>query len=268
MMKIYFVNDLHWDFWKKNKYTPEKFFVEFFLPADVCCIAGDIANDFERSAEILKYLKSRYFRVVYVLGNHDYGIFKKDRYKLGLVKTVQKKHSFSKVIGPHLDGSIMKVNGVTFGGSCGGCDWSWTKQHFDTDDVDFYLKWKDWFDSRWWRMDSDSPQILFNNEFEKLKNVAEQKPDIFVTHFHPLSCPIPDSYKNDKMTGLLIFDDSKLNLKPGTIYHFGHTHSKNKFEQNGILYLNNCIGYPGDLIHEFGQFNKEDFLLDVKDKND
>ena len=46
MTKIYFINDLHWDFWKKQNYSLEKFFEEFFLPADVCCIAGDIANDF------------------------------------------------------------------------------------------------------------------------------------------------------------------------------------------------------------------------------
>ena len=45
-MKIYFVNDLHWDFWRKQNYTLEKFFDEFFLPADVCCIAGDIGNDY------------------------------------------------------------------------------------------------------------------------------------------------------------------------------------------------------------------------------
>ena len=44
--------------------------------------------------------------------------------------------------------------------------------------------------------------------------------------------------------------------------------AKIKIEQNGILYLNNCIGYPGDLIYEFGQFKKEDFLLEIKDKND
>ena len=66
------------------------------------------------------------------------------------------------------------------------------------------------------------------------------------------------------MTGLFIFDDSTLNLQPGTIYHFGHTHSKLKLEQNGILDLNNCVGNPEELgINALGKFNKEDFLLDI-----
>jgi len=30
--------------------------------------------------------------------------------------------------------------------------------------------------------------------------------------------------------------------------------------------LNNCVGYPGDLINEFGIFNKEDFLIEVEGK--
>ena len=268
MTKIYFINDLHWDFWKKQNYSLEKFFEEFFLPADVCCIAGDIANDFIFSSEILKYLKGRYKKIIYTLGNHDLGIFKKDKYKSLLQRTINKKQAFSNVIGEHLDGNIIKVNGITFGGSCGSCDWSWVYKNFETDDGEYLTKWQDWFDYKWWRMGSTSPWQIFEWEINKLKKVAEQKPNIFVTHFHPLSCPIPDSYKNDKMTGVFIYDDSVLNLQPGTIYHFGHTHSKIKLEQNGILYLNNCIGYPGDLIYEFGQFKKEDFLLELMDKND
>jgi len=269
-MKIYFINDLHWDFWKREGYTLEKYFDQYFLPADVCCVAGDIANDFDKSAEILKYLKSRYFKVVYTLGNHDYGIFNKDKYKLNLLKTEQKKHAFSKKVGPHLDGTIMKVNGVTFGGGCGSCDWTWAKQNFkETDDTDFFNRWQEWFDGRWWKMSCNAPMVLFNHEIEKLKTVAEQKPDIFVTHFQPMTCPIADPYKNDIMTGMFVFDDSQLNLKPGTIYHFGHTHSKLKMEQNGITYLNNCIGYPEEIfLDAFGKFEKEDFLIEVEDKND
>ena len=47
-MKIYFINDLHWDFWRREGYTLEKYFDQYFLPADVCCVAGDIANDFDK----------------------------------------------------------------------------------------------------------------------------------------------------------------------------------------------------------------------------
>lgn len=265
-MKIYFVNDLHWDFWRKQNYTLEKFFDEFFLPADVCCIAGDIGNDYEHSVDLLKYLKSRYLKVVYVMGNHDLGIFKRDKYRFHLNHTFDKKYAFKNVCANQLDGTINKVYGVKFGGTCGSCDWSWVYNNFETSDEEFLYKWQNWFDCKWWRINCTSPWVIMKTEMDKMINVCNQDPKIFVTHFQPLSAPIADSYKNDKTTGLFVFDDSKLNLKPGTIYHYGHTHNKNKFEKNGILYLNNCIGYPGDLIDEFGVFNKEDFLIEVEGK--
>lgn len=266
-MKIYFINDLHWEFWKKEGYTFDKYWEEFFLPADVCCIAGDIANCYEHEVEILQYLKSRYFKVIYVAGNHDLGVFNRDKYKNDIKNSYVKKNMLAKKIHNQLDGNIIKVNGVTFGGSCGSCDWSWVEKNFPDTDKDFFTLWQDWFDGRWWKMDSSSPVILFNEEYKKLQAVAEQKPNIFVTHFQPLSCPIADSYKNDILTGMFVYDDSNLNLPSGTIYHFGHTHSKLKLEQNGVLYLNNCIGYPEELnIDAFGKFNKEDFLIEVKDK--
>lgn len=268
-MKIYFINDLHWDFWKKQKYTPEKYWEEFFLPADVCCIAGDIANSYEHSVEILQYLKSRYFKVIYVVGNHDLGVFNRDKYKTKLLNSYEKKNALAKKIFTQLDGNVLKVNGVTFGGTCGMCDWSWVYKNFPDTDKDFINLWQDWHDGRWWKMNSSSPVILFNEEYKKIKAVAEQKPNIFVTHFQPLSCPTPDKYKNDILTGVFVYDDSQLNLPEGTIYHYGHSHSKLKLEQNGVLYLNNCVGCPEESgIDAFGNFTKEDFLIEVKDKNE
>lgn len=263
-MKIYFINDLHWDFWKKQKYSLEKFFDEFFLPADTCCIAGDIGNDYEHSIEIMKYLNGKYAHVVYTMGNHDLGIFKKDRYKLNLQKTIDKKLAFQRIMSNQLDGTVLKIDNVSFGGSCGTCDWSWSFKNFETSDEDFLIRWQNWFDCKWWRVDSSSPWVILDWEMKKLQHVSSLKPKVFVTHFQPLSCPTPEMFNKDIMTGLFIFDDSTLNLQPGTIYHFGHTHSKLKLEQNGILYLNNCVGYPEELcINALGKFNKEDFLLDI-----
>lgn len=262
-MRVYFINDLHWDFWKKT-HSLDKFFDDFFLPADVCCIAGDIANYYEQEIEILQYLKSRYTNIVYVVGNHDLGIFKKDIYKSNIISSNTKKNKLSNIIQNQLDGNIVKLNDITFGGTCGSCDWSWALENFNTNQQEFLSKWNNWFDGYWWKMQVMNPKIIFDAELEKMKTIAEQKPNIFVTHFQPKTCPIADMYKNDIMTGMFVFDDSKLNLPEGTIYHYGHTHSKFKKEINGILYLNNVVGYPEEIcLNALGNYNKEDFLLDL-----
>lgn len=267
-MKIYFINDLHVNFWvdrhKPEQYEP--FFKEYFLPADVCCIAGDIANDYADTIGFLKFLKTKYKHIVYVLGNHDHGIFERDRYVDNMKTSYAKMARIAHEIDGNLDGNVIDIDGIKFGGACGASDWSYCYKNFETSYDEFFNHYQTWFDCRWWRKNNVEPVSLFNEEYTKIKNAANQKPNIFITHFQPLTVPTADCYKNDLYTGFFNYDDSEIKtiLKPGTIYHYGHTHSRFKKEINGILYLNNCVGYPEEIVLEaFGKFKKEDFLIEV-----
>ena len=78
-MTYYFISDLHVDFYVSPVFrTPailrksfEVFFERNFLPADACCIAGDIANDYFNYVEFLKFIAEKYSTVYVCLGNHD-----------------------------------------------------------------------------------------------------------------------------------------------------------------------------------------------------
>ena len=77
-MKYFFISDLHVDFYtplSRNVSTLHKYFELFFeqnfLPADACCIAGDIANDYFTYVEFLKFIAEKYNYVYVCLGNHD-----------------------------------------------------------------------------------------------------------------------------------------------------------------------------------------------------
>ena len=77
-MKYFFISDLHVDFYaplSRNVSTLRKYFELFFernfLPADACCIAGDIANDYFTYVEFLKFIAEKYNCVYVCLGNHD-----------------------------------------------------------------------------------------------------------------------------------------------------------------------------------------------------
>ena len=77
-MTYYFISDLHVDFYAPvtrtvailRKYF-EDYFERHFLPADACCIAGDIANDYFTYVEFLKFIAEKYSAVYVCFGNHD-----------------------------------------------------------------------------------------------------------------------------------------------------------------------------------------------------
>lgn len=62
----------------------QEFFDRNFFPADTCCIAGDIANNYFTYVEFLKFISEKYSQVYICLGNHDIitereGVFGVDR---------------------------------------------------------------------------------------------------------------------------------------------------------------------------------------------
>ena len=77
-MTYYFVSDLHVDFYAPMTRTVailrkhfEAFFERNFLPADACCIAGDIANNYFTYVEFLKFIAEKYgavYPLIYAVG--------------------------------------------------------------------------------------------------------------------------------------------------------------------------------------------------------
>ena len=77
-MTYFFISDLHVDFYSPLSRTVsllhryfEEFFERYFLPADVYCIAGDIANNYFTYVEFLKFIATKYSAVYVCFGNHD-----------------------------------------------------------------------------------------------------------------------------------------------------------------------------------------------------
>lgn len=286
-MFVYFVNDLHIDKHlahfnpgRRASHAYHKWMDENLLPADTLCIAGDIADSSLFFLDFLAACRNRYESVVYVYGNHDIGVYKNeypstlhkvsalnhfvDRFKKACTSTHVKKTKFFP-----LDGNkIVDVKGTKFLGAMGSSDWSYGRLLGESNDY-FIENWKHGPDAKawkkWW---SDDPFEIVENEKERLLKPLDNEavdPNIVVTHFAPLGVPVPDKFKSNLKTGYFYWDCSDIinKLPQGTIWHFGHTHARLKYEKDGILYLNNPIGYPGENTNLLGKFNKEDFLIKV-----
>lgn len=84
-MNCYFVNDIHIDQQgldlkpgTKQTRVLHKWIDENFLPADILCIAGDIADDSRIFMDFLAACRDRYSDVVFVFGDHDISVANKE----------------------------------------------------------------------------------------------------------------------------------------------------------------------------------------------
>lgn len=284
-MFVYFINDLHIDkhlpqlkAGAKSSAAIHRWMDEYFLPADVLCIAGDIADSSLFFIDFLAACRGRYKYVFYVYGNHDIGVYKSEHksvsdkldaieHWLGNFKRLTTSTHDCKTKFFKLDGNeIVGVNGLKFVGAMGSSDWSYGRLLGSNNDY-FIESWRKGPDGKawkkWW---SDNPLEIVEDEKKRLIKPLDNEacdPRVVVTHFAPLGVPVPEKFKNNLKTGYFYWDCSEIinKLPKGTIWHFGHTHAKLRFEKDGILYLNNPVGYPGENVNLLGEFKKEDFLI-------
>ena len=283
-MDCYFVSDLHIDSWlpdltpgSKRSASYHKWMDSNLLPADILCIAGDVADNSRVFSDFMIACRNRYKYVVYVYGNHDVGVFDNE-YESSSLK-IEAMNTWVENFGQlctsahkiktkffRLDGNQpVDVGDCSFAGAMGAPDWSYAKTVLGSTDKAFKKLWKVGLEKsgwiNWWSND------LFEiaaDEKARLKRAVElEVPNVVVSHYVPLGMPAPKQYARKKLTGLFYWDvNDIINMLPsGTIWHYGHTHVANKMERNGVLYLSNPIGLPGQNVNLLGDFKKEDFLI-------
>lgn len=279
-MKCFFVSDLHIDFYAPLTRTVSllhRYFQEFFdrnfLPADACCIAGDIANNYFTYVEFLKFVATKYPKVFVCLGNHDIicereGVFGSDRN----FPTSESKMAFyleeaAKIPNLHLLENCT-VDG--FAGCMGMCDFSY-RHAPDATAEDYKTFWKTrWFDGRHWNYKHNDLDSLWNHYETVMKNLTLEKPKVMMTHFLPMEFGMAERYLSDPCSSFFYFQgDSFLkNLEDGSIWQAGHTHSAIKkiirdSSGKSHLLLCNPVGYPNEEPYREHGLRREDFLVDV-----
>lgn len=280
-MNCYFVNDIHIDQQgldlkpgTKQTRVLHKWIDENFLPADILCIAGDIADDSRIFMDFLAACRDRYADVVFVFGDHDISVANKEYPSVTLkcesinnwvgemkrlcTSTHKIKTKFTKLDGKE----IVDVKKIPFVGCMGAPDCSYISKILGQDPSSAQAKiltkmgWK-----KWWSKD---PLEISGDEHDRLAHaVMVRDPRIVVTHFVPLGLPCPTS---DPRKACYQFQDvgDIINMLPnGTIWHFGHTHARLKMKKDGILFLSNPIGLPGEKVNVLGDWKKEDFLIEL-----
>ena len=265
-MKIDILSDLHLDFYFNNKLPLSKdavksIFNQIFFnnnkrePADVLIIAGDIGHYNEQNIEVLKILQKVYYKyIVCVLGNHDYYLISHGQKKEYDNNSYNRANEMIKQINSQdnmycLDGNVIEIDGIKFGGAMGWYDDSYTKEYY-------YTFTKKSTNNMWKNISMDSEYIhginnyddLYHIEYPKLKKVY-QDCDVMISHINPsyLHEHINSTYHNDQGNTFFTFDGHDL-LKNGSMKYwiFGHTHDAIEYELYDKKVICNPLGYPSE----------------------
>ncbi len=270
-MKIDILSDLHIDFYFRKKPAEDQIRTLYesilgnhngYSTGDMLIVAGDIGHYNKQNIQALKRIKDvfGYQHIICVLGNHDYYLIdhaSRANYGQNSLERVQRmRELINKEEGMYcLDGNIIEINGVKFGGCDSWYDGEYIRRHFWKKDEE-YMK---GYVSLLWRRSMADADYIYGMEWQayakhqkqKLESIY-QKADVMITHINPSIEKVHtnEKYRNEDTTGYFTFDGSHF-LKEGSMQYwiFGHTHDRMEYEAHGVKCLCNPMGYPNESLN-------------------
>lgn len=229
-------------------------------PADMLIIAGDLGHDNDQNITIVKLLREIYFKhIICVLGNHDYYLINSKvaaHYDNDSFKRAQEMRDLlNSIDGVYcLDGNVIEINGVRFGGCDSWYDGQYVLHHLNP----HYEYGLDHVQSLWKHTMNDAHHMPNIKRFDELWDIEKpkieavyQQCDVIITHVMPSINPehVDKMYRSDKATGYFTFDGQKY-LKDTTTHTwiYGHSHSNQDIEVHGIRMVANQLGYRNEAI--------------------
>jgi len=262
-MKAFTISDLHIDFYLGSdpKITSiQEFLKPHLCDADIIIVAGDISNYVTSTTKTIHALAQMYKSVVWTVGNHDFmshngenSYTKIDR----LSKKVNAPNAY------FMNGTTINIDGVSFGGSMGCCDFSYAEKHFDKSKEYMAQKWLMTYDGIHWNIGEKRILDVWADEYSKLSDCVLTYPNVMVSHFGPAAVSIHPRYHNPE-TGNFYFDGLNLlqQMPPNSVWCFGHTHDYFDMKVGDVRLLCNPLGFPDESRNEL--IPKERFLFDIK----
>jgi len=257
-VKVHFISDLHIDMHIKEQNPGNKMndrmrrfadSLNLLGDADVLILAGDLGHYYEQNISLLKELRSRYPRVLSVIGNHDRYLVgcnaRKYDYSKGRVDQIEE---FCKLNGVDLlNGDVVDIKGVTFGGLGGTWDGSYLELlrncKVPEDELETLFDCS-MNDSRYiYEKDCD----ILEYRSAELEKIAKMPPvDVFVSHYGPaVQKAVALRFRLDEASTFFYMEPSEvLNRIAPAVWVYGHTHDANDFDLDDTRCLVNPLGYP------------------------
>jgi len=235
-MRVFAISDLHVDF-DENKSWLAALSLEDYKH-DVLICAGDLSHRLGEVSQSLQSLRKRFDKVMYIPGNHELWVNgHSEGTSMEKFRQVMRVAAEEGVLTQPVildDVSLVPLHG-------------WYDYSFGEPSADLLQKWADYHLCLW--PDGLTQQeiaLYFLSQNQPLPTDTT-KPVISFSHFVPRGDLVPNSGTGGRFLRPVLGSEA-LDVqirKLGAFMHiYGHYHVHGRQELDGVVYVNNALGYP------------------------
>ena len=238
--RVFALSDIHVDYdvnvqWVRNLSRAD-------YRGDILILAGDVTHKLSQLASCLNELATRFAKVLFVPGNHDVWVLGEAPERTSLQKfddVVAVVEGNGASMQPHWQGDVLFAPLL-----------SWYDYSFGEPSADLYSIWMDFHACRWpvgFGPKDVASYLMDRNEQLPAPGAAKV---ITFSHFLPRIDLIPAHVSSrhrllDPVLGSTRLDQ-QLRQLGSSIHVYGHSHINRRIGIDGVTYINNALGYPGE----------------------
>ena len=239
-MRIFALSDLHIDYDENARWVANLSVAEY--QDDVLILAGDM-TDVRRLLDWgLTTLVKRFYKVLFVPGNHDLWVARENHEQNSLQKfddicEIVESSGASMQAFCERDVSIIPVLG-------------WYDYSFGEPSEELKSIWMDYRACRWPSGFTEKDVAAYFEAFNNKQVSPVAGKVITYSHFLPRIDLMPRFIPAAKKLLYPVLGSAQMDLQlrrfsPG-IHVYGHSHVNRQMKIDGVLYINNAFGYPGE----------------------
>jgi predicted phosphodiesterase len=238
--RVFALSDIHVDYdvnfqWVRNLSRAD-------YRDDILILAGDVTHKLAQLASCLDEFATRFARVLFVPGNHDVWVLgeapeRTSLQKFADVTAVVERSGAS--MQPYWHGDVLFAPLL-----------SWYDYSFGEPSTELYNVWMDFHACRWPR--GFAPQDVAKYFMDQNHRISAQGAAKVITfsHFMPRIDLIPAHVSSrhrllDPVLGCTRIEQQLRHLG-SSIHVYGHSHINRRIDIDGVTYINNAFGYPGE----------------------
>lgn len=238
--RVFALSDIHVDYEVNAQWVEDLSSLDY--RDDILILAGDVTHKLPKLASCLKAFVSRFARVLFVPGNHELWVLGEDAERTSLQK-------FDDVMATVEDsGASMQPywkDNVLIAPLLGWYDYSFGKP---SDDL--YRMWADYHACRWPENFEPEHVAAHFTRWNRRISAGGAARIITFSHFMPRLDLVPSFVPSrhrllDPVLGSTRLEQQLRQLK-SDVHVYGHSHINRHVRIDGVTYINNAFGYPGE----------------------
>lgn len=239
-MRVFAVSDVHVDYEVNAKWVEGLSRADY--RDDLLILAGDVTHNLAKLASCLGALVARFRKVLFVPGNHDLWVLGEAPGKTSLQKLAE--------VSVMVEASGASMQPFWYRSSLVVPLFGWYDYSFGEPTNDLREIWMDYHACRWPRGfgTADAAAHFAGLNRQLASHAATQV--ITFSHFLPrldlVPAGVPSRHRVlDPVLGSARLDCLLRQLN-STLHVYGHSHINRRIGIDGVTYVNNALGYPGE----------------------